>query len=379
MRRHKGDLMILALTVILMMVGLVVIYAVGPLRINFLNALNGTNQNPNHFFIRQLISVMISLAVMAIAYKMPEGWLRKGAKWVLMAGFAACLLLMGLAMMKSGLARCELGACRWYNLGPMGFQPAELLKLGVLLYMADLIAKRKAEGKLDVLADFWMPILVVLGLSMFIIVVVQKDLGTGVTLAAIVLAMVFVSGVKLARFAAMVAAMLLLGAGLILSSPHRVERLKAFSGGDASKTYHIDNAMIAIGTGGLFGVGIGNSVQATGYLPESINDSVFAVMGETFGLMGLVAVLGMFFGLVMRMLSVMERVRDENKKLLMAGVAAWLMAHVVVNVAAMTGLMPLTGITLPFLSYGGTSMMFVTLIVGIALAISCYTEREERR
>ena len=163
---------------------------------------------------------------------------------------------------------------------------------------------------------------------------------------------------------------------MIISSPHRMERLMTYSGeGDSDASYHIDNAMLAIGTGGMFGVGIGNSVQATGYLPESINDSVFAVMGETFGFVGLMVVLAAFMLLLFSLIKTAENVEQEYA-LVVTGVMAWIGAHVVVNVAAMVGLIPLTGITLPLLSYGGTSMMFSAFALGLAMQISRLTGRE---
>ncbi|NYS36682.1 FtsW/RodA/SpoVE family cell cycle protein, partial [Streptococcus danieliae] len=123
--------------------------------------------------------------------------------------------------------------------------------------------------------------------------------------------------------------------------------------------YHIEHAKIAIGSGGFTGVGIGNSVQATGYLPEVVNDSVFAVMGETFGFVGLVSILGLFFALLMRVLKTADHLPNITMRLIVAGVFGWIGAHVMLNIAAMTGLIPLTGITLPLLSFGGTNMVFV--------------------
>ena len=164
----------------------------------------------------------------------------------------------------------------------------------------------------------------------------------------------------------------------VVTSPHRVERLLTFGSAESSDSYHIENAMIAIGAGGLFGVGIGNSVQATGYLPESINDSVFAVMGETFGFVGLVAIVGCFTALLMRLLRTANHLQDTEESLVVVGIFAWATAHVVINIASMTGLIPLTGITLPLLSYGGTSMLFTAAALGLALQLSCYTSREAR-
>ena len=135
--------------------------------------------------------------------------------------------------------------------------------------------------------------------------------------------------------------------------------------------------MLAIGTGGLTGVGIGNSVQATGYLPESINDSVFAIMGETFGFIGLFLVLSVFGVLLLRILKVASHTVATDERLVTVGIFGWTLAQVVVNIMAMTGLVPVTGITLPLLSYGGTSMVFLAYALGLVLQFSCYTSREE--
>ncbi len=377
MRRHKSDRAIGALTVVLLGIGLIVIYAIGPMRVNVLNATYGSNYSENYFVIRQAINVILSLIVLIIAFKLPYQFMRKFSKVVMFGGLGLSALLAFLAMIGSGLAKCELGACRWFEIGGLSFQPAEVLKIGLVLYLAGLMAERKKEGKLSSL-DFWVPFTVVSGLSLFFVVVVQKDLGTGVSLMAIILAMLFMSGVKIQYFLATLGVIGACGVVAIISSPHRIERLLTFNSEDSSDTYHIENAMIAIGTGGLFGVGIGNSVQATGYLPESINDSVFAVMGETFGFVGLVAIVGCFTALLMRLLRTANHLQDTEESLVVVGIFAWATAHVVINIASMTGLVPLTGITLPLLSYGGTSMLFTAAALGLALQLSCYTSREAR-
>lgn len=378
MRKHKSDRIIGALTVVLLGVGLIVIYAIGPMRANVMNATYGTSYSENYFFLRQALNVILSLVVVVLAFKVPYRVIRKFSKPVLVIGLLACTLLMVLSWMNSPLAKCELGACRWIRFGSMlTIQPAEILKLGLALYLAQLMAQRKREGRLDTW-DFWLPFSVVSVLALGFVVVIQKDLGTGVALMAIILAMLFMSGVKMWSFMATVGVVLVAGVLSIVVSPHRMERLSTFNSEDSSDSYHIENAMIAIGTGGFTGVGIGNSVQATGYLPESINDSVFAVMGETFGFVGLVAVVGCFTVLLLRLLRTANYLHDTEESLVVVGVFAWAAAHVVVNIASMTGLIPLTGITLPLLSYGGTSMLFTAAALGLALQLSCYTAREPR-
>lgn len=380
MRKHKSDRVIGALTVILLGIGLIVIYAIGPMRANVMNATYGTDYSENYFFLRQLMNVVLALAVFVAAFKVPYQWVRKWGKLILGLGLVACVGLMILSWVHSPLASCELGACRWIKVGSgMSIQPAEIVKFGLVLYLAELMAMRRKEGKLTSWSDFWLPFIIVCGLSLGFVVVIQKDLGTGVSIMAIIVAMLFMSGIPLQYFGMALGVIGTCGVLAIVSSPHRIERLMTFQSEDSSDSYHIENAMIAIGTGGLFGVGIGNSVQATGYLPESINDSVFAVMGETFGFVGLVALVVCFAVLLLRLLRTANYLHDTQESLVVVGIFAWATAHVVVNISAMTGLLPLTGITLPLLSYGGTSMLFMAAALGLVLQLSCYTNREPRK
>ncbi len=380
MRRHKSDRLIGVLTAILMVVGLVVIYTIGPMRTNYENAAYGLNADPNNYFWHQLISVVLAVGVFILAFKVPYGWIRRSAKIVLILGLLACALLAILATTNSSLASCQNGACRWFNLGVVSFQPAELLKLGMVMYLADLIAERKKQGKFERSSDFWLPFAIMSIISLVFVVIVQSDMGTGVALVAIILAILWMSNIKQQYFWLVVAIIAIAGVFAILMAPHRMERLMTFSGsGSEDDNYHIDNALMAIGSGGFFGVGIGNSVQATGYLPESINDSVFAVMGETFGFLGLALILICFTILLFRMMRTATHLRDDDQRLMVAGFWAWIMAHMVTNIASMTGLIPLTGVTLPLLSYGGTSMLFMAFALGLTLQLSCYTSREEEK
>ena len=377
MRKHRSDGIIGLMTLILLMIGLIVIYAIGPVRVNFLNVAYGGELSENYFFVRQLINVTASVVAFVAAYKIPYETTRKYGKWVLFLGFILCGVLFVAAKAGSGLAKCELGACRWLNLGSVAsLQPAEILKLGLVLYLSSLAAERKKEGRLDS-SDFWLPAGVMSAVALGFVVVLQKDLGTGAVLVAIILAMVFASGVKLKWLGLVVVALMVGGVAAVVTSPHRMERIETFVNGEEADNYHIENALIAIGTGGLPGVGGGNSVLATGYLPESINDSVFAIMGETFGFIGLSAVILVFVILLMRILRTAELAGEEDERLVAVGVFAWIGTQMAVNVMAMTGLIPLTGITLPLLSYGGTSMMFATLALGLVMQISCYTRREK--
>lgn len=218
----------------------------------------------------------------------------------------------------------------------------------------------------------------VLGVSLFLIVVSQKDLGSAVPLGVIALTILFVAGIKIWKIMILFAVILVLGVGMILSSPHRRERLFTFTGkGDATTDYHIENALITVGSGGLLGVGIGNNVQTAGYLPESITDSMFAVVSEMWGFVGAVAVIGLYVHLFMEILKVANTSENLYFRLVTMGVFAWLFSQVAVNISAMIALIPLTGITLSLLSKGGTSLLITCFGLGLVINISRFTARTE--
>ena len=383
MRKHKPDLLIALLIVILMAVGLIVIYAIGPSWAGFQNIVNNQSYDSNHFFIRQLISVIFALGAFVVGYKFLRfEWVEKAGKWILLSSLLLCIVMAIMGAVGSEAVNCAPGACRWFRL-PLGisFQPVEFLKIGLLIYVAGLIAKRKATNSLEK-KEFWIPFAIVMISSILLVAVLQKDLGSAAVMVFMSFCMLIASGMRW-RFIGSVGAIILFALiPLILLFPHRLERLMSFSG-DSSNTHHIENALMAMGTGGFWGVGIGNSVQATGYLPESINDSVFAVMGETFGFVGLMALLLLFTALLLRLLKVADQLRPAKSEysagyLFIIGVFAWIAGHVIINIMGMTAIIPMKGITLPFLSYGGTSMAFVALAMGLCLQLSGWTKREAK-
>ena len=337
-RKHKSDLVILFATLGLMALGLIVIYAIGPMRANVLNSTYGSDYDSNYFFWGQLRSVALALVAFFAAFKwIPYKYIKKVAKPLMIIALALSVLLWIMSVAGSSLVKCELGECRWFDLGGFSFQPAEFLKLALVIYLADFLARKQEEGVVGQLKEFWAPLALVCGLSLGLVVVAQGDLGTGVALLAIILGMLLVSGVPARQYLIILAILLIGAVGAVAFSGHRMERVDAWlttlTGGESSdSTYHVDNAMLAIGVGGLTGVGIGNSVQATGYLPESINDSVFAIMGETFGFVGLFFIILVFTILLMRMLKVAEHTSASEERTLVVGVFSWTLAQVVVNI-----------------------------------------------
>jgi cell division protein FtsW len=386
-RRHRPDYQVVLFMGLLMLLGLVLMYAIGPQRANVLNKVHNTDfYTDTYFVIKQAISLAVAVAAFMFFSKLSFTVLMRSAMRLVQIGLALATLLFvaGNLLHIDSIAANTLGAYRWFNLGPLGgFQPAEVMKLALLVYLAAFLGKRVNEGAIDDVERTVLPVVGLTGLMLFIVVVLQKDMGTGIAMACIAGVMLLMSGMNWKLLARLVLVTVAAGVLLVAFVPHRRERLATFLLGDKAadsshvaaddSNYHIKNAMIALGTGGFAGLGIGNSIQATGYLPEAINDSVFAIMGEIFGFVGVTVILGLFGALLMRILRIADRLPDVGMRLAVAGVFGWLATHVVLNVASMIGLVPLTGITLPLLSFGGTSMVFVAGALGLVYQLSQFT------
>jgi cell division protein FtsW len=386
-RRHKPDYQVVLFMGLLMLLGLVLMYAIGPQRANVLNQVHGTDFYTDTYFVfKQAVSLTLAIAAFVVASKVPFSLMKKHAMLLVKIGLALCALLFvgGNLLGIDAIATNTLGAYRWFNLGPLGsFQPAEVLKFALLIYIATFLGKRAQEGRVNDVEGTVLPMVAAGAISLFIVVVLQKDMGTGIAMASMIGIMFIMSGMSWKIIGKIAAIALIIGVLLIVFVPHRRERLVTFLSGDSGSSsahvasddanYHIKNAMIALGTGGFMGLGIGNSVQATGYLPEAINDSVFAIMGEIFGFVGVTVILALFTALLMRILRTVDYLSDMPMRLAVAGIFGWLGSHVILNVASMIGLIPLTGITLPLLSFGGTSMVFIAGALGLVYQLSQYT------
>ena len=353
MRRHRADLVILILTVILMAVGLVVIFAIGPRVAQFENSQNGSGFGDFYFFGHHVAVVFASVVALIVGWTLKHEMVAKFAKKMVIASIVLCVLVWILGKAgATGIVTCDEGACRAFRIPGLGvgFQPAELFKVAVLFYVPWLIRDRKERKVLDK-SDFIVPISLLMFSIAFFVGILLKDFGSTV----VMIFMIFTI--------------------LVVTQRHRVERIMGFAQ-DGEEGWHLENSLIGMGTGGLFGVGLGNSIQSTGYLPEALSDSIFSIIGESWGLFGASIVLIILVALMVRILSVSKKIADKEQCLLVVGVFAWIAAHVIINLGGMTGLTPMKGITLPFLSYGGTSMMFISYAVGVVLQISGWTKRE---
>lgn len=371
-RRHRPDMLLLLFLSILLLLGLIIIYAISPALIA---RMGSDNIDQNMFMYRQLIFLAAGLAAFAATSVIPISfWLKHRGK-LLIAMIVLCAVPF--VLQSTPVAVCTNDACRWLNLGFTTFQPAEAMKFALVIYLAGFLAARSQQGKLNDLNETLIPVGVIILVLAFIIIGLQKDMGTGITVLAIAMTMLFVANLKTKLLLMIIGVCLAVGIVFTVMAPHRMERVLTFMQHESSQTdetgYHINQALIAAGSGGLTGKGLGQSIQAFGYLPEAANDSIFAILAEKFGFIGTVAVLAVFAALFMRILSIMAHTVNPEYRLIVAGVFGWVFSHTVVNIGAMLGIFPLTGITLPFVSLGGTSLLCMLGALGLVFQISRYT------
>ena len=263
-----------------------------------------------------------------------------------------------------GMGVRALGAHRWVNLRIINFQPAELAKLSLILYLSAWFSL-KEKGRFGA---FLLLLGMVLGL-----VILEPDLGTGIIILAIALTMYFLSGAPVSQFLVLLPVLAVGGLGLAVVSPYRFRRLMTFLNPESDPlgaSYQIRQALLALGSGNWFGLGIGKSLQKYEYLPEANTDSIFAIVGEEVGFIGCAAVIGLFLFLVWRGFRIAKRAPDIFGQLMAFGISSWVGIQVAVNLAAMVALIPLTGVPLPFISYGGSSLVIILIAMGILLNIS---------
>ncbi|HEU5004834.1 MAG TPA: putative peptidoglycan glycosyltransferase FtsW [Candidatus Saccharimonadales bacterium] len=363
-RRHKPDYWILILSALLMVIGLVVVYSISP-------ALAVSQHiSQNYFITKQLIAVGLGAATFALAAHIPVEIWRRSAKPLAIAAIIGCLIVMVTPI------NAAYPAHRWIRLGSFSFQVAELIKVALLVWMASFLTTQWRAGKLgDFNATFKPLLFLLLGLGL-VVAKFQSDLGSTGVMLAMMAAMAFSVGVPLKRIAMIGGLIVILLVLAISSSAYRRERLATYLHPETncqSTGYQECQALISVGSGGLFGLGLGYSVQAYGYLPEASNDSIFAIIAEKFGFIGTVVLLVIYGAFITRFKYIAERTTDQFSRLITIGVMAWLSVQMIINVGAMTGLLPLKGITLPLVSQGGTSLIFLTGALGLIFQISRYT------
>jgi cell division protein FtsW len=362
-RRHKADYWILILTSLFLLIGLVVVYSISP------GLAASQHVSQGYFVSKQVLDVLLGLAAFATAAYVPSKFWLKAAKPLMVAALVGSLIVMIMPV------DATYQAHRWIRLGGFSFQIAELIKIALLVWVAGFLAEQWRRGRLADSSTL-QPLLAILLAIAILVARFQSDLGSAGVMVMMLALMAYSVGVPLRRVLLIGGIILMVVSLAIFSSGYRRERLSSFLHPQShcqDSSYQACQALISVGSGGLFGLGLGYSVQAYGYLPEASNDSIFAIMAEKFGFIGTVGITVLYGLFISRLRRIIEHTNDQFNRLLVVGVLAWLSTQMIINIGAMLGLLPLKGITLPLISQGGTSLIFLTAALGIVFQVSRYT------
>lgn len=351
---------VIALVVtVLIMLGLVMVFSASAI-----TSLHN-DLSPWRIFNRQLMWAGFGAVSMVMMARIPYHRWRRLTPLILGGSLGAMLLPF-----VPGLGASVNDARAWVYIGPLGFQPSEFLKLAVLLYCADLLSKRETE--MANIQRTFKPVMYV-ALAGAALCMLQGDLGSAIVLAAIVFAVAFIGGTPLIPMTAMGLLGIVAALGFVFTSQRRYNRFTAFldiTGHKDYLSYQVYQAMIGMATGGVSGTGVGSGPSKWGYLPLAHSDFIFAVIGEELGLIGVVAVIGGFMLLTYGGVQVALAARDRFGTLLAGGIVAWLAVQAVINVGGVSGVMPVTGLTLPFVSSGGSSLFVCMTAIGLLLNVA---------
>jgi len=329
-----------------------------------------------HFFTQQAFSALIAIAVLFVAMHLDYHIWQK---------FAIPILILSIFLLAMlyfpGVARSVRGARRWINLGPIPFQPSELAKVAIILYIADCLTRKKEK---DISSFIWgvLPVFIVT-VFIFFLVFSQPDFSTGIVIMGCSFIMLFIGGSQITQLFALIVFLMPPGLLLALGKDYRRVRLLSFLNpweDPLNSGFHIIQSLLALGSGGLTGVGIAESRQKFFYLPDQHTDFIFSIIGEELGFIGAFSVIVLFLLFLWRGFLISLRAKDNYGLLLAAGITSLITFQAIINISVVTKLIPTTGITLPFISYGGSSLIVNMFCCGILLNISKNTsERLEYR
>jgi cell division protein FtsW len=351
--------LLLGVTAVLLLIGLVMVLSASS--VQSLREYGSTW----YYFLRQTVWVGLGSVVFLLASRLDYRKLRRFATPFLL--LAVVLLVVVLI---PGIGIRVNGARSWIGAGMLRVQPAEIAKLALLLFSADLLDRRsdKIVDSSLTLRPILAVVCVVGGLMML-----QPDLGGSIVLGAIVFAVLFVAGVPLLRLTGVLGVAGLLSLVLALAEPYRRDRLLAFlhpSRDIAGNAYQLNQSLNGLASGGWIGVGLGESASKYGYLPNAHTDFIFAIIGEELGLLGALLVVALFAAFAVLGVKTALRAPDRFGTLMAAGITAWIMAQALVNIGGVIGLMPITGLTLPFVSFGGSSLLVTMAAAGVLVNVA---------
>ncbi|PIS40949.1 MAG: putative lipid II flippase FtsW [Candidatus Kerfeldbacteria bacterium CG08_land_8_20_14_0_20_43_14] len=321
--------------------------------------------DPNGLLIKQIIPLLMGFIFSYFLQSLDYQKLLKWSKIILIISFVLLFLPF-----IPGIGKELLGASRWINIGGFFFQPSEALKTAMIIFLAAWLPG--IRNNWQNLSKSFYPFVAILGLAS-VILMLQSDLGTTIILFIIAVVMYFAAGAPVKHLLWMFLGIIIVVLLMVKIEPYRASRLTTFlnPNQDVQGTgYHINRSLLAIGSGGLFGRGLGKSVQKFNNLPEAAGDSIFAVAAEELGFFAVLGIVALYAALFIRGRRLIAKCSDEGGRLIMIGTITWITAQAFVNIGALTALLPLTGVPLPFISNGGTALIFLLASTGIFLNVT---------
>ena len=367
-KRHGPDWVLLTIVIMLLIIGLIAVYSAS-------YALGYVAHGDSDFFIkRQVMWAGVGCAGMFAASLIDYRWLRRVSPLLMFVALAG----LGAALVPGiGVSGVEGGPTRWIEIGPLSGQPSELAKLAVIVYLAAWLA---AKG--PTVRDFMLgvvPFVSMVGL-VTALVLLEPDLGTALLIAAITGTLFFVSGARLTHLVTLVVTAVGFTTAFVVGGGYGMTRILSYTSAESDPEgygFQTLQMLVALGSGGWTGLGLGVSRQKFGYVPAAHTDGIISIIGEELGFIGVTVVLLLFALLLWRGLRIMQRAADSFGSLLVAGILMWIALQVLINVGGVTRSIPLTGITLPFLSYGGSSLAVTLTAIGVLLSVSRYAALED--
>ncbi len=369
----RFDQALLWVVIALLMWGIVMVYSAS---IALPDNPKFAKYTPTHFLVRHVVGIVIAMVIAFVAFKIPlEMWEKYAPRL-----FMVSLVLLVLVLIP-GIGKVVYGARRWIALGPFSFQPSEFVKIAILLYAANYMV-RKMEDKENFLRAVW-PMAMAVGV-VGVLLLAEPDMGGFMVIAVIAMGILFLGGVNARMFFLIAAILLLVFAVIIYTSEWRRERIFAYLNPwdekyALGKGYQLSHSLIAIGRGGVFGVGLGGSVEKLHWLPEAHTDFLLAVIGEEFGLMGVLAVIGLFFWMTQRIMEIGRQaivLGNVFSGLTAQGVGLWMGFQSFFNIGVNLGAVPTKGLTLPLMSYGGTAVIANLVALAIVMRIDIENRRK---
>lgn len=354
------DYSLLFITIFMMGFGLVMLYSASSYEASM------EFGDSKYYVISQIKAAVIGVILMVVVIKFDYHIFKKPLV-ALVAYFGSILMAM---MVLSPIGISANGASRWISIAGFSIQVCEVVKIGVIVFMAFVIEKK--AKKLKNIGTFLL-CMVFIGISAGVIALITKDLSSAIIVAGIGVVMLFVACPRISYFVIMIGAGVAAVAGAIMIEPFRFERIRVWLNPEKFADeggFQVLQSLYSLGSGGLFGKGLGNGIQKLGYVPEAQNDMIFTVICEELGVIGGIAVILMFIFMIWRFMIVANNAPDLFGSMLVVGVMAHISIQTVMNIAVVTNSMPNTGVTLPFMSYGGSSILCLLIEIGIVLAVS---------